>query len=501
MEQNRESGYMLVGVLLAITILAVVGTSLVILTTNSVKTSSAERDNQAVYYIAEAGLNHKLKQIETEIEEKAAKIYEQVKGQSDEDEKFYEKIESFFNEDSLYDEFEPGLKGEEVKAETYIERAPVEEGEPINGRYIVTSTGFIGDEARAVQTSFEVDWQAGEERQEGGTGQGLPKFAIFTKGDIDVIPSLYIQGLLGTAHTQIKKPSTEVHGGAGFVTESKESFPELPEFRRKENLSLISDSDNDGNLKINGTNNYLKIQDNSRIETLIIKKNQVLKLEIDGKIDFKVSNLIMEKNSSIELITKNNKDEIYFHIDNQASFNNNTINIDGNSSQFYLFYGGADTLKLNKINMKGSVYLLKSKLDIQQSHLDGNIFSGGDYIFFDSSATLKTPLILAPNAELSLKGTLHLHGMLMVNTIIANDLWGNNGTVAIEYQDCSNPTYDDHLTKHCPDPNIEGPISLKAVEEFNSGGSSDGDGGVEGTNASFDFMKPGKIKEVEPIIN
>ena len=72
MNHHRDSGYILVGVLLAITILSVVGVSLVSLSANSVKISSSERDNQAVYYIAEAGLIF----LASEFEQAVSEIYE-----------------------------------------------------------------------------------------------------------------------------------------------------------------------------------------------------------------------------------------------------------------------------------------------------------------------------------------------------------------------------------------------------------------------------------------
>src|SRR5699024_3584004 len=75
MNNKNEQGYSLIGVLLIITIVAIVGVSLAGITLQSVKTSTKERDNQAVYYIAEAGMNYYTHEIDDVINE----AYELVK--------------------------------------------------------------------------------------------------------------------------------------------------------------------------------------------------------------------------------------------------------------------------------------------------------------------------------------------------------------------------------------------------------------------------------------
>src|SRR5690625_4551954 len=133
MNHHRDSGYILVGVLLAITILSVVGVSLVSLSANSVKTSSSERDNQAVYYIAEAGLIF----LASEFERAVSEIYEKdsIKTRND----FYSELESFGYLPDRYENFE---KVDMDKPYTLLKIEKVGEE---SGKYKLVSTGYIGD--------------------------------------------------------------------------------------------------------------------------------------------------------------------------------------------------------------------------------------------------------------------------------------------------------------------------------------------------------------------
>ena len=187
--KNRESGYILVGVLLAVTILAVVGTSLVTLSTSSVKTSSAERDNQAVYYIAEAGLNHLANEFEQAVEE----IYEKdhVKTEAD----FYSEIDKFNDLPVEYNIFEK-VNDDKPKALLDIEKI---DGE--TGLYKMTSTGYIGDEKRSVTQEVQVEWRDKYDEVESESPItpiiNTPPFAVFTSGQFTMSNGTII-GDIGT---------------------------------------------------------------------------------------------------------------------------------------------------------------------------------------------------------------------------------------------------------------------------------------------------------------
>lgn len=55
-DPNNENGYTLILVLLVFVVLSIVGTGLLVLSSNTLKTMNTERDDQSAFYIAEAGL-------------------------------------------------------------------------------------------------------------------------------------------------------------------------------------------------------------------------------------------------------------------------------------------------------------------------------------------------------------------------------------------------------------------------------------------------------------
>ena len=64
---KEDYGFTLVGVLMVLIVFSVLGLSIMVITANSVKISGGERDDQSVYYIAEAGLVRSGERMEEEV--------------------------------------------------------------------------------------------------------------------------------------------------------------------------------------------------------------------------------------------------------------------------------------------------------------------------------------------------------------------------------------------------------------------------------------------------
>ena len=63
-QKNNEYGFTLIAVLMVLVVLSILGLSINAIASNSVKTSTGERDDQSVFYIAEAGVVSGLYEIE-----------------------------------------------------------------------------------------------------------------------------------------------------------------------------------------------------------------------------------------------------------------------------------------------------------------------------------------------------------------------------------------------------------------------------------------------------
>src|SRR5690625_2088124 len=98
-QNNCESGYTMIGVLIIFTIVAVLGLSIITLSFASVKTSTSERNHQSAYYIAEAGLTYQMAKLKNDILE----IYERESVRTESD--FLSEIEKLKEENNEYSEF------------------------------------------------------------------------------------------------------------------------------------------------------------------------------------------------------------------------------------------------------------------------------------------------------------------------------------------------------------------------------------------------------------
>ena len=250
---NREAGYTLVGVLLIFTILTVLGISLIMLSLTSIKTSTAERDNQSVYYIAEAGVNFKMNEIKNKVDEIHRATEQQIEemyiNNDDLEENmtteeintiarnlFYDNLKSQLlqlNNSEAYQNFEP-VDGKHPKAEIDIEASEEKEGQ-----FIITSTGEIAEQKRTIVKNIEVAW---ENEYEVGEEKGffeLPPLTVFTSGNM-TLTNGPIEGSIGTLSTE--KYAIKVGNGVLKVKEGKIYVPYIE--HSEENRTCINDPNN-----------------------------------------------------------------------------------------------------------------------------------------------------------------------------------------------------------------------------------------------------------------
>lgn len=486
--KNRESGYILVGVLLAVTILAVVGTSLVTLSTSSVKTSFAERDNQAVYYIAEAGLNHLVNEFEQAVEEIYEKDYVKT------EEAFFEEIGLFSqNEFDDYDIFEK-VNDDEPKAQLDIEEIDDE-----TGLYKMTSTGSIGDEEREVTQEVRVKWQDKYKGVEGGEYE-LPPFAVFTSGQF-TMSNGEINGDIGTLNKQnnaIDFPSGgptlngDIYvpdGNAEYVNENankgnseikvlNESYkiPQLPTFPAIPELQCPKDE------TINYQNGSHKIINNCNFDytnwDFHNSSNYKLELDEDMKfrmfktannisltIDVKDSDKIMvvdnfEVGGDIDLIGTGS---LTIYITNRFTLGSSKINEGADVERLNVYYKGNEAIKLaGSQKVYGSLYAEKADIELTAGGgFIGNIFTGGKSFKIDGGSYNQAQLFFAPNAYFDMtSGGTEFEGMIIAERFEISGGW----EVFFQELNFSN-----------------GPISPSAL-----GGGDNNNGGSGGTGGSGD---------------
>lgn len=485
-----EAGYTLVGVVLVFAILAVLGTSIVMLSFTSLKTSSMEHNDQAAFYIAEAGLNRKLKELETEIQS----IFESSKNEDD----FIEQLKQMEGS-KLINDFE-AVKNEKPEAKVYVE---LKKGNKLE----VTSTGKIGNQSRTVSTEIEIIWE--EKPQE---GKELPflgdPFVAFAKNKLTLEDKGSISGRIGTSST--KKNSIvidnnhftgEVYIPGGVINKDfiikdgnrknldvKELdasfiFPDFLEIPTYPNLKELAEPPIENNTLYLNKPTYVK---NFDLNKIIVSPG--------------VQTLVVDKLStkkSLEIVGLNNNEnwELSLYVLDEIKFTGQMkINDKGDFKKLNIFYFG-DQFKMsaNNIEINGSIFFVetgkKKNIDINGGKIIGNIFYNGTNNIEMKNAEIHHSIIFAPHADVTIGVNGKFSGAIFANNITL----GGNPHVSVIFDNKYNPK-----GPISPSALIPGGTDFPRDPRFPEDPRNPGEPGTGGTEASF-AIKVGPIKEIEPI--
>lgn len=442
---------------------------------SSVKISANERDEQSLFYIAEAALTYELEQIKDEIEA----YYEET----DTEESFFHKIfeEVVHHEPSL-----SVLEFEKLFGERPIAEISVQEINNENPRtYEVTAKAMItrGDRTkeRSVHKQFDVEWQ---NKGNGGSYE-LPPLAVYTSGTMN-LNSGTIYGNIGTQSTDqpaitfgngmsmgtdgniyvpvidtsddnrtcqrtpvekyrsysVSRPQWQDNAPCPIEIEDLWEIPELPGFTIP-TFEMAQDFERENSL-VRVKNGSLTVQEygptpkdrrtypftqSAYFEGITLTSNSDLYLDIGSNDRTMVVKNLDLSNGHIHLLGEGT---LTIYVLEQITFGSgSTINQDGETKQVNLFYAGTERLQLSgaqKIN--GSIYAKYADLDFTAgSGFIGNIFSGGEEIRFSGGTEVISQLVLAPNAEVIAEGGSNFYGMIIAK------MFKSEGGIKINYSE------------------------------------------------------------------
>ncbi len=502
---TNEKGFTLIGVLAVFTIISVFGMSLVMLSITSVKTSNTEHDDQSVFYIAEAGANYMVNEIEQEVYD----IYDSNSNLTKEE--FFIKLSNTLSrKETTYDNFEK-VNGELPIASISITPFTDEK----QRSYKVTSKGTIHDQERTVEKTITVDWPEEEESEE-GIGE-LPPFAVFLSGgseksydlengviigDIGIVSDtrrgikiqdgsgVTIKGDIYVPDANpniIKNPHyIDVNIKAIDPTYTIPTLPAFPDFPK--NVTMPPDEyyeNSNGNktkvikdykLLIDNyiTNNYTLIMtEDLKFSEIKLNENNTLYIDTGSEDRSIIVDKLNLKNGHIIL---NGSGNVTFYVTDEIVMKSgSSINAEGDINKINIFYKGKEELNLKgDTSIYGSIFAKKAKIKLQgSSKIIGNIFSSGEEIELQGGTHASSQLILAPNAKVRLNGSGAVNGMIISERF---KLQGG-GTV----------TFDEPFV-------LDGPISPAALGKQNPGnggnaGGSDSNGNNSGPNISTSPIK------------
>ncbi|MBU9711009.1 PilX N-terminal domain-containing pilus assembly protein [Evansella tamaricis] len=420
---NNERGITFIIVLIVIVVLTVLGVSLMAATATNVKQSTGERDHQAVYYIAESGVNVKVAEVKTIIES----VYDSTSNAND----FFNEIESQFKlnvEDDLENiSFQESFNNP-PRVSVSINKYPNQIGD--QRKYVITSNGTIGNRNRTLSSEFTVEWLP----KASGPLTNIPgEMAIFgaeklvVNGEIAgnvytnstsdnsvtfgwdgrISNKLYI-GPGGNKDSIISKPnefnhipSEKIADLQGELKFNDPVFPTFPELSTPSNGGGI----NSGILKLTPWNNSY--------QSSYTMTNNISLNELNSEGDTKITIGSGERNLRLKrLIINNGKLEIEgtgtlnIYIEDQFTITGGGQLRQGINNRVNIFYGGTNKLTIgNGTGITASIFSHTADLEFSGgTSIVGHIISLGSEIKITGGSDNTSSLIYAPQSKVIIDG-------------------------------------------------------------------------------------------------
>ena len=480
---KNESGYSLILVFFILMLVSVLSISLLSITTNSLALSKHEREDQSIFYIAEAGLNVEKQNINRVVyeaynftREEHKKTPIKYRDSIDFTKIFVDKIKTDLNSafPSTFQSFETQF-GKQPEAKIEVD---TEDNIPL--KIIITSTGYFNDKVannRVVTQTLRVDLDLkfltttdGDSDEESSSVPELPQLAVQTTGDITLRGSSTINGSVATSSGSVffKDSNKDTIGGDGNITgkvgvdtnklytptysSSKwnaikgnvtdpnvseipfpvfptDAFTALSSLQYPADLEVKKDSSitniiSKGSLLGNNwiTNNYsLNITQDTKFKQFIIDENNYIYLDIGNKtVNLLVDNLNII-NGNLKIIGNGN---LNIFVNDSLNIKG-SIHAGGNPNQVNIYYSGNNSLNFaNHTNVSGSLFAQNANLNFSGGlKFSGNIITGGTKVNINGGSSTGGQYIIAPNADISLSEGGHIKGV-----VIGKSFEGSGGT-------------------------------------------------------------------------
>ncbi|GGM27252.1 hypothetical protein GCM10011351_11340 [Paraliobacillus quinghaiensis] len=454
--KKNEDGAILAIVMMALTVLSLLGLALATASYANIKLTTVDRDYQATYYIAEGGANQTYADIKRLVESS----YENTHTEAAFFAEFNTQIDQRVNGVSISN-FEESFT-EKPRAEVKVEQ--ITDGNPRS--YQITSEGIIGKRTRTVIKPFQINWESGSAMDVPENAVAIIKNSISLKGSASLSGDVYIDS--PKSETIVMKGGASINNGDVYVPENAvgkaiktpnnfggtipedkvnstsilwdvyqeiiADFPTFPTYSIANDETIGGEYNrfnviDDGNLNINSwqVSSYdytLNLAKNLQFNRMTFGSNYTLDIITNNKdYNIVVKNLDLS-NGHINIIGSG-KVNIYVE-DTFSIGSGSTINSSGNTNQVNIYYKGSKPVQISGgQSINGSIFVEKADIKLTGGgSFEGFLVSGGTSITY-AGGTYSSAFVLAPYADVVLKGGAGVDG-----TIIANKLEGVGGVSA-----------------------------------------------------------------------
>lgn len=444
---KNERGHILAITLFVIVFVTVLGFSIITMTSNTLKISTNERTDQAIYYIAEAGLVERKAALTIDIQNAYSAALEEYKRQltNSSSQQSAVSFQTIFKqlllakvstESATYTDFEKQFS-QAPQASVNIKQ----EEQASQILYTITSTGILGESAstsRVVSQKIIVDLNSASAN--GGSSSGGGDYAVYARNKI--VYGYYdiknnVKGEIASAnydYIDTIQPGPKIP-----LLKDPDRFDTLLNGPYREHLQFPMDDFN--NVKYDPNSSNL-IKNNSLVydgdwnkfynATLPLTGNlKLTKFELTNGLTFTIDVGNSDKILYVDdLILKGRIDikgsgKLTIFAKKSIVFDDTYINLDGSANNLAIFYAGNETLNItNNVHLKANLYVKKANLN----YYGGGGFSGALYsngvgkIEISGGAFNSAVHFIVPNYSVTITG-----GASVIGSIICDSLTLDGG--------------------------------------------------------------------------
>lgn len=443
---KNHTGSTLMLTLITLAVSAILGMVLLSVSASHLKMTTSERDYQAVYYIAEAGLNQRL----SELKEEITKIYGETTSEID----FFQQFDNYINIP-----VDPVDSFDSVNGQQPIARVEIDKSDT---KYTIKSTGEIGNRQRTVIRVIELTWIP-----ENSGGSILNDMAAFVNSTIKLTNHFTVIGDIGSNSSASdaiyldNSGSSKIEGNiyyienrgavkidkastlTGNVEEGSKRQYTLPPFpmypldyskietkpheekfvsvwnSSREVINQEGDLTHDEAAKVGGY--VLNLDKNYQLRNVSVVGNTTLKIDVGNVNRSIVVDHLHIQSGNIQLLGTG-KLTVYAK---KVSIGSGTVNKGSNpyedSKRLNIYIKGTEPaveFNLGSGEIHGSVYAENANIILERGKkLYGSLVTGGTSVKIRGGSTASAQLLYAPNADVEVSGGAYVEGTMICESL------------------------------------------------------------------------------------
>lgn len=448
---SNEQGYSLLLAIFAIAIFTVLGLSIFTISANTKKISTNEREDQAVYYLAEAGLVEKKAELETIVQEAFHKTLQLQEAHYS---SHLDPMTQFNFEETFLNYIENDIIT--IQNHTEYSFTPVfnnpatalvtiqKDTSSPNLTYKIQSIGRIGTkQERIVNQTFSIKFDpVTTEITIENSHPSNPSLPIYSPPctGVHVSGTMQLNGnttINGTIFSPSKDKSGHTINDSKYLSQIQWNTPfnfTLPDFPPDSTFTSLSRLP-----AIDLNSNVITLNNDIRVQNFNTNEITINVGDADRNIYFEN----LQVSGKTVNIIGNGKVNIY--VNNEFTVNSNgnktglTINHSGTPNDLMVYVKGNSNFN-GGFSIDGSIYVKNSGVHINKdSTVSGFIYAGNGDVKINGQAETTIGGIFAPNSNIHLNGGAEIKTSIVAGTFTAN---GGSTLNITENDSCNNPPPD-----------------------------------------------------------